>query len=419
MPKKCCIPNCRVQQDDPDGLRLSFYKIPADENLKKQWLESIKQHCDIDLNKYSFVCSRHFEKECFGKTFSWLKNGKLKKGCCPTIFLNYKNFRRYGAVYGRKILKDGCLPTLHLTKNDIKKESDNSVDIVQEISTDTGLLAAHLHTEVNIEDDLKHEPTSESDDEDMKISKESCSLKEYSRESYGAVYGRKILKDGCLPTLHLTKNDIKKESDNSVDIVQEISTDTGLLAAHLHTEVNIEDDLKHEPTSESDDEDMKISKESCSLKEYSRERKLNPETSPNNSELVNPKTIISPSTNLPLYQTPAPQTTSQDPSTQNKIPTNLKENSFNSNPISPQENSSYFQFFRNIHSDYLELSAKKKRCFKKQCLNLLYNLLDDDDTDHKISTYSQDNVKLRNSGHSEENKDVNPFAEDEYILPNN
>ncbi|OXU21404.1 hypothetical protein TSAR_001122 [Trichomalopsis sarcophagae] len=53
MPKKCCLPNCKVQRDDPEGLDLSFYIIPADENLRKKWSENIKQHYNVEFKKYN------------------------------------------------------------------------------------------------------------------------------------------------------------------------------------------------------------------------------------------------------------------------------------------------------------------------------------------------------------------------------
>ncbi|OXU21403.1 hypothetical protein TSAR_001121 [Trichomalopsis sarcophagae] len=94
MPKKCCLPNCKVQRDDPEGLDLSFYIIPADENLRKKWSENIKQHYNVEFKKYSYVCSRHFEKHCFEPSFSTKMNRKLKKGSCPTIFVDFKSLKQ-------------------------------------------------------------------------------------------------------------------------------------------------------------------------------------------------------------------------------------------------------------------------------------------------------------------------------------
>ncbi|CAG9134769.1 unnamed protein product [Plutella xylostella] len=55
------------------------------------------------------------------------------------------------------------------------------------------------------------------------------------------------------------------------------------------------------------------------------------------------------------------------------------EDSSSSTAFSPDENSSYFQFFRGIYNDYQELSQKKQRKFKRYCLNFLHDLLDEED----------------------------------------
>ncbi|XP_050347660.1 uncharacterized protein LOC126771685 [Nymphalis io] len=84
-------------------------------------------------------------------------------------------------------------------------------------------------------------------------------------------------------------------------------------------------------------------------------------------------------------------------------------------------NTSFFQFFRGIHCDYLELPAKKQRRFKRECLNFLHELLDDEDDVRPIPDYShQDDVlNLSNSGHvSKDDKDIKPVVGDGYILPN-
>lgn len=55
------------------------------------------------------------------------------------------------------------------------------------------------------------------------------------------------------------------------------------------------------------------------------------------------------------------------------------DDSSSSQAFGPDENSSYFQFFRGIYNDYQELSVKKQRLFKRNCLNLLHTLLDEED----------------------------------------
>ncbi|CAH2092520.1 unnamed protein product [Euphydryas editha] len=116
-----------------------------------------------------------------------------------------------------------------------------------------------------------------------------------------------------------------------------------------------------------------------------------------------------------LNATPSPALDPKPPAIQN-------EDSSSSNAFTADENSSYFQFFRAIHSEFLELSPKKQRQFKRKCLVYLHELLDEEDNSHKRHGYShQDNVlNLSNSGHmSEEEKDVKPVVEDGCIISSN
>ncbi|XP_045456749.1 uncharacterized protein LOC123666728 [Melitaea cinxia] len=91
------------------------------------------------------------------------------------------------------------------------------------------------------------------------------------------------------------------------------------------------------------------------------------------------------------------------------------------NGFTADESSAYFHFFRGIHSEFLELSPKKQRQFKRKCLDCLHELLDEDDDNHQHGYSYQDNVlNLSNSVHmSEEEKDVKPVVRDGCILSSN
>lgn len=99
-------------------------------------------------------------------------------------------------------------------------------------------------------------------------------------------------------------------------------------------------------------------------------------------------------------------------------PSYHNDDSSNSQAFEPDENSSYFQFFRGLYNDYQELSSRKQRLFKRQCLNFLHDLLDEEEN-QQMSVYNQcDAVNLSNSvqvnGDERETK-----ANEEYcILPN-
>ncbi|CAH2092529.1 unnamed protein product [Euphydryas editha] len=124
---------------------------------------------------------------------------------------------------------------------------------------------------------------------------------------------------------------------------------------------------------------------------------------------------IKPFTHNPCFAlnaTPSPALDPKPPSIQN-------EDDSSSNAFTADENSSYFQFFCSIYSDFLELSPNKQRQFKIKCLDYLYELLVEEDNSHQSHGYShQDNVS--NSSHmSEEEKDVKPVIEDGYIVSSN
>ncbi|XP_059057831.1 uncharacterized protein LOC131851358 [Achroia grisella] len=77
-------------------------------------------------------------------------------------------------------------------------------------------------------------------------------------------------------------------------------------------------------------------------------------------------------------------------------PYNHNEDS-TSSAFEPDENSSYFQFFRGIHNDYLELTPKNRRLYKRQCLNFLHGLLDMQDNQLGSSYDQNDAMNLSNS----------------------
>ncbi|XP_039756447.1 uncharacterized protein LOC120631085 [Pararge aegeria] len=93
-----------------------------------------------------------------------------------------------------------------------------------------------------------------------------------------------------------------------------------------------------------------------------------------------------------------------------------------SSAFGPEETSSYFQFFRGIYNDYQELPARKQRLFKRNCLNMLHDLLDAEEGSHIsiVNAYHQESVlNLSNSGHgSEDDRDKKPNIDECYILPN-
>ncbi|XP_049876244.1 uncharacterized protein LOC126373932 [Pectinophora gossypiella] len=57
----------------------------------------------------------------------------------------------------------------------------------------------------------------------------------------------------------------------------------------------------------------------------------------------------------------------------------VADDSSSSQAFASDENSSFFQFFRGIYDDYQELSSRRRRQFKRRCLDALHALLDEQD----------------------------------------
>lgn len=53
------------------------------------------------------------------------------------------------------------------------------------------------------------------------------------------------------------------------------------------------------------------------------------------------------------------------------------EDSSSSHAFGADENSSYFQFFRGLYEEYCDLTSRRRRLFKRQCLHFLHELLDE------------------------------------------
>ncbi|XP_028158668.1 uncharacterized protein LOC135078401 [Ostrinia nubilalis] len=74
-----------------------------------------------------------------------------------------------------------------------------------------------------------------------------------------------------------------------------------------------------------------------------------------------------------------------------------------SSTFEADENSSFFQFFRGIHNDYQELSARRQRIYKKKCLDFLLELLDEQDSTQS-PLYQSGAINLSNSSHASDDE---------------
>ncbi|XP_003427146.1 THAP domain-containing protein 2 [Nasonia vitripennis] len=88
MPVNCCIPRCKSSREVhlPD-FKISFHKLPSRIEDKQQWVEIIKKKCNYEVKKTSYVCSLHFQSDCF-QYGGLCVNRMLKKGSVPSIFFS-------------------------------------------------------------------------------------------------------------------------------------------------------------------------------------------------------------------------------------------------------------------------------------------------------------------------------------------
>ncbi|CAG9788473.1 unnamed protein product [Diatraea saccharalis] len=89
-----------------------------------------------------------------------------------------------------------------------------------------------------------------------------------------------------------------------------------------------------------------------------------------------------------------------------------------SSAFDPEENNSYFQFFRGIHSDYQELPPRKQRLFRRKCLDFLHELLDEDDVPVSM-VYKSDsamNLTRFSRADSDEERDKTPLCVVEQVV---
>ena len=67
MPTNCCVPLCtkKDKRDKETGEKISFFRFPEEENLKKQWIHAIRRDVgpNFSINEGTRVCSRHFRGE--------------------------------------------------------------------------------------------------------------------------------------------------------------------------------------------------------------------------------------------------------------------------------------------------------------------------------------------------------------------
>ena len=86
MVKHCIALGCQNRSSKPECKDLSWHSLPlSNKNLLAQWLVKLRRE-NTPVNKNSYVCSQHFEANCFIKPMGGQRI-RLKPDSVPTKFI--------------------------------------------------------------------------------------------------------------------------------------------------------------------------------------------------------------------------------------------------------------------------------------------------------------------------------------------
>jgi len=63
MVRSCSAFGCRNKWEE--GSEIKFYKLPKNVELRELWLANIKRDGKLPRDENFFICSNHFEEDCF------------------------------------------------------------------------------------------------------------------------------------------------------------------------------------------------------------------------------------------------------------------------------------------------------------------------------------------------------------------
>lgn len=84
-PRRCLVEGCKSVSGQQQHQGVKFHSFPANDEIRKVWLENCHLSANKSINKGTLVCSRHFRRA----DFQQMRNSKqhlLKSGAIPTIF---------------------------------------------------------------------------------------------------------------------------------------------------------------------------------------------------------------------------------------------------------------------------------------------------------------------------------------------
>lgn len=143
MPTNCCVPLCtkKDKRDKETGEKISFFRFPEEENLKKRWLHAIRRDigANFSLNGATRVCSRHFRKEDLQRSLS----GKVSPtpGAVPSQF-----------VWKRSSPRKRAPPTPRCTATTVTKKKALEVREAVDSSTECSEIISEHATSTNMAD---------------------------------------------------------------------------------------------------------------------------------------------------------------------------------------------------------------------------------------------------------------------------
>ena len=87
MPTHCCVPECTKKgYRKDDGTKVSYFKFPTENQMKKKWLHAIRRDegKHFKVTEYTNIYSRHFREGDIKKSLAG-KN-ELRDGVVPSVF---------------------------------------------------------------------------------------------------------------------------------------------------------------------------------------------------------------------------------------------------------------------------------------------------------------------------------------------
>lgn len=81
--RRCFLCGCTASK----AQCISLHRMPQEQCLFERWADFARVNYNLlELNGHSFICSRHFEKDCFHRQSGFEgQQRRLKEGSIPTV----------------------------------------------------------------------------------------------------------------------------------------------------------------------------------------------------------------------------------------------------------------------------------------------------------------------------------------------